>query len=129
MSGFTAKYAIPTLAASDPVGNAPTVMAALANRVDLLLGESGVWTPTLVAATAASQAITLSRTYPGSTTADPKGCVIVEQHGGGVGGGTVINTWITNWLGSATTITGFTLNAICSSAGARTFVWRFLPVL
>lgn len=132
MSSFTAKYAIPLLQSADPVASSPTVLAALANRVDLLLGETGIWQPTLVAATAASQAIVLARTYPGNATAGgatPAGAVIITLDGGGVGAGVVLATWVTGWTGTATTVTGFTLNAISSTAGARRFHWRFLPAL
>jgi hypothetical protein len=103
-------------------------MAALANRVDLLLGESGVWTPTLVANTASTTAITLGRTYPGNATATPSGIVIVQCQNA-AGSGVTLQTWVNTFVGTATTVTGFTLGAICSAAGARTFVWRFIPVL
>lgn len=129
MSGFTAKYAIPTLAASDPVGNAPTVMAALANRVDLLLGEAGQLSLTLVANTTLSVPITLARTYPGNNGAAVPGTVIWIMRAT-LSQPNTINTWVNTWLGSATTITGFTLNFQAPNAqAARLIDWRFLPVL
>lgn len=128
MPSTTAKYALPYTLPADAVSNEPVTMKALSDRLDLLLGESGVWVPTLVAATPATTAISLGRIYPGNATTQPSGVVVVEN-ANTVGAGVNLFTWVVGWTGTATTITGFTLGAVCSAAGARTFVWRFLPVL
>lgn len=128
MSGATTKWVVPYPTSSDTVAGSPTTIQNLAARVDLLLGESGVWVPTLVAATPTTVGITLGRTYPGNATTQPSGVVIIEN-ANTVGAGVILSSWVVGWTGTATTITGFTLGACCSAAGARTFVWRFLPVL
>jgi hypothetical protein len=133
MSSFTAKYAIPVLQSADPVASSPTVMAALANRVDLLLGEGGQFNiASLAASTTGSQAITLARTYPGNNAA------VSPAYPGSVLAMLVatlsqpnsVNFWVNNWLGSATTITGFTLNFQFTNAQTnRVVAWRYLPLL
>lgn len=129
MSGFTTKYAIPTLGTGDSVASAPTTLTALANRVDLLLGEAGQSSFTGAAATTISVAVVLSRTYPGNTGATVPGIVII-QHVQSLGSANVQNLWINTWTGTATTITGFTINMQSSNApAARLVAWRFLPVL
>lgn len=126
MSSFTAKYQIPVLGAGDPVAMTPTVMAALANRVDLLLGESGTYSQT---GTSGTQAVSLARTYPGDTGAAVPGWVLF-QFRSTLASGVVIAHWITAWTGTATTITGFTINWQASNPQSdRTVHWRFLPVL
>lgn len=129
MSSFTAKYAIPVLGSGDPVASTPTVMAALANRVDLLLGEAGQLSLTLVANTTLSVAVALSRVYPGNNAAAVPGTVSWIMRAT-LSQPNTINVWVNNWLGSATTITGFTLNFQAPNAqAARLIDWRFLPVL
>lgn len=130
MSTFTAKYQIPVLQSSDPVATAPTVMAALANRMDLLLGEAGAFTASPAAATTLSVPIVLGRTYPGSNVGTVPGSVFLQVPTTTVGSGTTWNWWVTAWTGSASTITGFTLNMQWSVAQvSRVFHWRYLPVL
>lgn len=128
MSSATAKYALPYTVAADAVNQEPVTMKALADRIDLLLGESGVWVPTFVANTPITTAISLGRTYPGNATTQPSGIVVVEN-GNTVGASVSLFSWVVGWTGTATTITGFTLGGLCSAAGARTLVWRFFPVL
>lgn len=65
MSTQTAKYAIPYAQNSDPVANLPTIMANMANRVDLLLGETGtVSVPIATANTTVDTTVSLTRSYP-----------------------------------------------------------------
>jgi len=128
MSSATAKYALPYAVAGDAVNQEPVTMKALADRLDLMLGESGVWVPTLVANTPITLAITLARTYPGNATTQPSGIVVVNS-GNTVGASQTFSSWVLGWTGTATTITGFTLGVQSTQAGARNIVWRFLPVL
>jgi hypothetical protein len=131
MSSSTAKYVLPYPLAGDAVNQEPVTVQALANRMDLLLGESGIWNPSLVANTAQGQAVSLARTYPGNAsspgTINP-GVVIISTFTP-LGSGVTVFTWVNAWTGTATTVTGFTLNAIASVTAARTFHWRFIPVL
>lgn len=129
MSGFTAKYQLPTLLSADPVSQAPTIEAALANRADLLLGEGGQYPITVGAVTTHAQVITLARTYPGSNVGAVPGTVILQLNAGPSAGLTWF-WWVTSWTGSASTITGFTIGTQWSAAqAARTMTWRFLPYL
>jgi hypothetical protein len=128
VSASTAKYGLPYSIGADAVSTVDDTMQALANRLDLLLGESGVWAPNLVANTAQTTAITLSRTYPGNSGGSPPGIVIVNTSNS-VASGVNVQTWVGTWVGTGTTITGFTLGAISSAAGVRNFQWRFIPVL
>lgn len=129
MPSSTAKYVIPYPVAADPVASEATAVQNLANRVDLLLGESGALTLSPAAATTLSTGVVLGRTYPGNTGAAVPGIVMVELVST-AGSGTTWNWWITTWTGTASTITGFTLNMQWSAAQTnRVFNWRFLPVL
>lgn len=122
MSGTTARFAIPTLTAADPVANAPTVLAALANRVDLLLGEAGVASITVAANTAGSIAVVFARSYTGSVGA---GSAVFHEFTSDLGAGITYQIWITGLTGA-----GFTLNFRFSAAQtARSLTWRFLPCL
>lgn len=128
MSTTTAKYGIQYAQLADTVASLAATMAQLAGRVDLLLGESGSWSPVMAANTVSNTVITLARSYPGNVGAAVPGIVIVE-FAGSVGSGLTVFTWVTAWAGTSTTITGFTLNAISSNATTRAFHWRFIPVL
>lgn len=130
MAGNTTKYVIPYVSMADAVASIATVMQNLANRVDLLLGESGQYNiASVAAATTHSQVITLARTYPGSNVGTPPGIVIVNLPGTATSA-LAWNFWITAWAGSASTITGFQLNTSWSSAQTNRVVsWRYLPVL
>lgn len=128
MPSSTPKYVIPYPLSSDTVASLATAGQNTAARLDLLLGESGVWTPTLVANTAASTAITLGRTYPGNASGSTPGTV-VAQLATQLGSGVTLFTWTNSFTGTTVTVTGFTLGAICSAAGARTIYWRFIPAL
>lgn len=126
----TAKYVIPYAAAGDAVASLPTTMTNQSNRLDLLLGEAGAFTASPVAATTLAVPITLSRTYPGSNVGAPPGTVIMQIPATTVGSGTTWNWWLTTWVGSASTITGFTIQMQWSATQTnRVFHWRFLPVL
>lgn len=128
MPSSTAKYVIPYALSSDAVSSIATAMQNLASRVDLLLGESG--TVTQAAGATGSQAVVLSRTYPGNTGAAVPGIVIFQANGA-FSVGTILDMWVNTWTGSATTITGFTWNwaSSPSAPGGRVIQWRFIPVL
>lgn len=130
MSTLTAKYAIPQLTTADALAGTPTVLTNLANRLDLLLGESGSFVASPAATTTLTTPITLSRTYPGNATAGaPPGSVFVWVQTT-VGGATTWNYWVTGWLGTTTTVTGFTIGMQWGTAQvSRTFNWRYLPSL
>lgn len=128
MPGSTPKYVIPYAVAADTVASWPQSQQDQAARLDLLLGESGVWTPTLTANTAATTAITLSRTYPGNASGTTPGMVQIMRMNA-FGSGATQMYWVINFTGSVTTVTGFTIGTISSAAGSPTLVWRFLPIL
>lgn len=130
MSGSTSKYVIPYPVLADTVASLAATVQNLAGRVDLLLGESGSYTIASAAAnTTHNQPISLARTYPGNTGAAVPGIVIAHNVAGpptGLG----FYYWPNTWLGSATTITGFSLATQWSAAvTSRVVVWRFIPVL
>lgn len=129
MAGSTAKYGIPLLTVADPVAQIATIMSNLANRVDLLLGESGQVSFTGAATTDLPVAVVLSRVYPGNNAAAVPGIVIVQPVSLLTSASNQM--WYVNtWTGSGTTITGFTIHLHSSTApAARLFNWRFIPVL
>ena len=129
MPANTTKYVIPYPLAADPVASEATAVQNLANRVDLLLGESGALTLSPGAGVTLATPITLARTYPGNNAGATPGIVMLNI-AATAGGGTTWNWWISGWTGSASTITGFTLSMQWAAAQTnRGFIWRFLPVL
>lgn len=128
MSANTAKYVIPYATTLDPVAQIAAIMQSQSNRVDLLLGESASIAAAVTANVVFSQAVVLARTYPGNATGATPGTVIITPSSA-FGSGATVFWWITAWTGTATTVTGFTINLISSTTTTRTFQWRFLPVL
>lgn len=128
MAAQTTKYKIDYAQLTDTVASLATTIQNLANRVDLLLGESGTYTAAMTAATVHNQAITLARTYPGNVGAAVPGIVIIE-HASSIGGAATVFEYVDTWTGTASTITGFTIHALSSTTTSRTFHWRFIPVL
>lgn len=131
MTTQTAKYQIAYPQLVDTIASLASTCQNLAQRVDLLLGESGTWNPSMTAGTAISTPITLARTYPGNALAGAPPGVVIVQAAGAMGAGASAFAWVLpgSWVGSAATVTGFTLNAISSTTASRLFYWRFLPVL
>lgn len=130
MTALTTKYSIQYAVLADTIASLAGTLNNLAQRVDLLLGESGIWNPSMVANTAISQAVVLSRTYPGNTGAPgttTPGVVLITPFTP-QGSGVTVFTWVNAWTGTTTTVTGFTLNGMASVTAARTFHWRFIPV-
>lgn len=128
VASTTPKYQIPFTDLTDTVASAATTMASLAARMDLLLGESGVWNPSLTANTPATTVITLSRTYPGNAGGSTPGIVIVQRMNA-FASGNAQHYWVVAFTGTATTVTGFTLGTISTQTHSPTLVWRFLPIL
>lgn len=130
MSANTAKYVIPYPTGSDTVAGLSTLIQNLANRVDLLLGESGSFNIASIAAgTQGGTNVVLSRTYPGNVGAAVPGIVIVN-YVASLAVGMETNWWIDTWTGTATTITGFKVNYHFANAQTnRVVAWRFIPVL
>lgn len=121
MTATTPKYALPYNVGTDPVATADDTMAALAARVDYLLGEAGTFTFGAVAGTQ-TQAIDLSRAYPGGFK------VFVSAVTGVVAGS--ISVWGTTELatGGAGGVGRFTLGVNRPGATATTVNWRVVPL-
>lgn len=128
MSSTTPKYVIPYPVAADAVNQEPVTVKALADRLDLLLGESGSFSAVMLANTTLLTNIVLARTYPGNSGAAVPGIVIIDV-ASQVAATTVLNSWVTTWTGTGTTITGFTIGLQCNSSITRVVSWRFIPVL
>lgn len=130
MSGATTKYAVPYPVLADTVASLAATVQNLANRVDLLLGESGSYNiASLAAGTVHNQAIVLARTYPGNNAAAVPGFVIVELQGAI----SSANPWVwyvDTFTGSTSTLTGFTIHTQWAGTQTnRVVTWRFIPVL
>lgn len=128
MSSSTAKYAIPYPVAADAVNQEPVTVKALADRMDLLLGETGSFSAVLVANTTLSTVIALARVYPGNSGAAVPGTVVITVTSP-VAATTVLNQWVSTWTGTGATVTGFTIGLQASAAITRTVTWRFIPAL
>lgn len=129
MSANTAKYVIPYPVPADTIAGLAATIQNLANRVDLLLGESGTFSKNFAASTSVSTAISFARTYPGNATAQVPGILIPVLDATYANPNTV-NWWVNTWTGTATTVTGCTLWMQWSNAQtARPINWRFFPVL
>lgn len=130
MTSNTPKYVIPFPDLTDTVASLATTIGNLSARVDLLLGESGNFTASPAANTTFSQAVTLSRTYPGNgSSGTPAGLVLVQLQATQTAA-TGFSWWITAWTGTASTVTGFTINVQFTAAqSSRVFNWRFVPAL
>lgn len=131
MPSGTAKYNVPYAQQSDPVAQLPTTMQALAARLDLLLGESGQLVQAVTAGVVKSDAIVLSRTYPGNSGAAAPAApgFVALTPVTNVGAGATVFYYVNAWTGTATTITGFTINCMSSTTTNRTVLWRFIPAL
>jgi hypothetical protein len=129
MPSSTAKYVIPYAQLADTVASLAQTTQDLASRCDLLLGESGQYTiASVLAGVTHSQPIVLSRTYPGATTNNPPGIVIVNLVA--IVPNQAWTFYTTSWTGSASTITGFTLaTQYNGNQTNRVVSWRFIPVL
>lgn len=130
MTSQTTKYVIPYPQAGDTIAGLAATIQNLAQRVDLLLGESGTWSPNLAANTPTTVNITLSRAYPGNAVANPNTAgIVVVQCRNQAASGVNVQTYVNSFTGTSTTVTGFTLGATASVAAVRDFTWRFIPLL
>lgn len=126
MTANTSKYVIQYPTSSDAVPTLASTGQNMAQRLDLLLGETGSVSFT---GTTGSSALVFGRTYPGNVGATVPG-ILVVNFSVTLSTTTIVNWWVNNWTGTATTITGCTLNfSANASLTARVFAWRFLPVL
>lgn len=130
MPSQTAKYGINYPLSTDSVASVALTVQNAAARMDLLLGESGVVTVSPGANVLSTTAVVLGRTYPGNSGAAVPGIVVLDWNQALAPAAAQANMWITAWTGTATTITGFSINFQCTAAqAARNILWRFLPVL
>lgn len=116
MSSATAKYAIPYPTAGDALANGDDTIKALAERVDILMGEAGSDSITPSAAnTTTTKRINFSRTYPTIPT-------VVA----GVGSTTVAPGTLSLWVAAIDT-SGFTVLVQRTSTTAVPFMWVARP--
>ena len=118
MSSTTAKYAIPYSTGGDLASTIDDTMQALANKVDLLMGEYNDTTITPSAVdTTTSVRVNYSRSY--ATVAVPKVIAVCNEARATAA---VVNVWT-----SAEDATGFTLNIRSSTTAARLVRWFARP--
>lgn len=113
MSLTTPKYGVPYSQGSDAAATIDNTMAAMAARLDLLIGESldVSITPSAVDTTT-TQRVNYSRSYAALAPLVPKPIVHVNET---VGTTAAVNVWTT-----AEDATGFTLAIRSTSTAART---------
>lgn len=130
MPGATTKYALPYSVLGDTVASVAQSMQDLAGRTDLLLGETGSFTVASTGIdTTVTNAIVLSRTYPGNNAGANPGSVWL-WHELTQSTATAWTWWVDTWTGSASTITGFSIRQRWSTnQSGRVFHWRYLPSL
>lgn len=117
MPASTPTYGLPYPAATDPLANGDDAIKALAERVDLLLGESGFTniTPSAVNTTT-SVRINYARSYAGLAPIVP---APFAQLASAVASTDTVYVWA-----SAADATGFTLNIRASSTTLRNVRWH-----
>lgn len=115
MTGTTAKYAIPYATGTDPLGAVAARMQSLAERVDLLNGETGQLTivPSAINTTT-SVRVNYVRTYA-ALAAIPRAFVVNNAV---VQSTDSVYLWV-----SLEDATGFTLNVRASSVTGRNVRW------
>lgn len=113
MPSDTVKYDLPYPVAADPVKDGENLIQQLAERVDLLLGETGTVTLTgMVADTTKSQRVNYARDYG---TLIPAAFAFNDAT---AASSITIHIWT-----SAEDSTGFTLNVRSSSTSNRAIRW------
>lgn len=116
MAGATAKYAFPYPTGGDDVAAGDEKIKALAERIDLMIGQSGdVNLAPSGSDVVTSQAVAYGRAYP----TVPK---VICGIGSPVGSGATVFVWPT-----LETVNGFTINMRASNASARTVTWTARP--
>lgn len=118
MTSSTPKYAIPYSTGTDGLDTVDDTMKALAERVDLMIGEAGDTSITPSAAdTNTSVRVNYSRSYAAAGV--PKVlCAVNESR--------AVATTVWVWS-SAEDATGFTLNIRASSTATRSVRWVARP--
>ena len=114
MPGSTPRYGIPYSTGADGVHTIDQTMQALADRVDLLLGETGSDTITAAGAGTVSKRITYARTYPADM---PIPRATIQQS---------TNHADSIFIVDGEDRTGFTVTLRTSSAGTATRTFRWL---
>lgn len=132
MTDLTAKWELPYSTTDDTIESIAATMQSLAGQLDLLMGEAGSFLASPAADTTLTQAIALSRVYPGNTAANPPGIVSVWVADPAIAAANNFNIWVpsTSWTGSGTTVTGFSISMRWTSAQVnRRFYWAFRPLV
>lgn len=117
MPGATAKYGLPYPVSTDALSDGDDRIKALAERLDLLIGESGAQAITLAANTNNTVRVNYSRSYAAIAPLVPLAMA-------------TMNTTNTNGCVYWTTghdATGFTLGARCAVAATYTINWSVRP--
>lgn len=114
MSASTSRYGLPYSIANDAVSTVDDTMQALAQRLDLMLGETGTLSlASGTADTAVSQRVNYSRDY--SSVGAP---TVMVMQDGNVTAANTVNYWVTS-----PDATGFTLNMRTSNTTSKAFRW------
>lgn len=117
MPGATAKYGVPYAVGSDDVKTVDNTMQALAERMDLLLGESGIDNIAPSAAdTVTSKRINYARSYAALAPLVPMPFVAIRES-------VTTSQQVTVWT-SSEDATGFTVNIRANTTTARNIRWR-----
>lgn len=116
MAGSTAKYALPYPTGVDDVADGDEKIKALAERVDLMLGQHGQ----VNLAPSGSDVVTSANVVYGRTY--PTVPRVFLSLASAVGTATTVFVWSTN-----ETTTGCTINMRASNASSRTVNWMARP--
>lgn len=116
MSGATAKYALPYPTGPDPFADGDEKIKALAERVDLMLGQHGQ----VNLAPSGSDVVTSANVVYGRTY--PTAPRVICAPASAVGSATTVFVWPTN-----ETTTGCTINMRASNASSRNVNWMARP--
>lgn len=117
MPGSTPKYAVPYSIGSDDVKTVDDTMKAQAERVDLLLGESGIDNIQPSAAdTITSKRINYARSYAALAPLVPMPFVAIRES-------VTTAQQVVLWT-SSEDATGFTVNIRANTTAARNIRWR-----
>lgn len=120
MPGQTSKHLLPYPIAADAVADGEDVITQLAQRLDLLLGETGTTTITPSAAnTTTTKRVNYSRSYGALAPVVPRPFAVIDE---GVGTTLEVNVWT-----SAEDASGFTLNIRASDTQNRAVKWLTRP--
>lgn len=120
MSDLTSKYKLPYPLPGDAVATVDDTVEALAERLDMLLGETGSTTITPSAVdTQTGKRINYTRSYAALAPLVPS---VQLTMGEGLSTSNVVQLWVTG-----EDATGFTLNIRSSTTTTRTIRWLSRP--